>query len=96
MPAKGSLGCVLRGLACDYLPCGRRTCKVFLGRGTETAFLFDAMRSPVAVRNALKCSKTAEKSPGDALRRPVCDYLPTYLRARAEKPAKGSMLVQII
>ena len=36
MHAEGHLRCVLRGLACDYLPCGRRTCKVFLGHGTKT------------------------------------------------------------
>ena len=29
--AEGRLGRVLRGPACDYLPCGRRTCEVFLG-----------------------------------------------------------------
>ena len=34
------------------------------------------MRSPVAGRNALKCSKTAEGSPGRAPRGPACDYLP--------------------
>ena len=58
MPAEGCLGHVLRGLACDYLPCGRRMCEVFLSQGTgEMPFLIDIMRSPVAGRNALKCSK---------------------------------------
>ena len=70
------MGCVLRGPAYDYLPCGRRSCKVCLGRGTETPFLFNAMRSPVAVRNALKCSKTAEGSLGCVPRGPMCDYIP--------------------
>ena len=55
MPTEGHLGCVLRGQACDYLLCGRRTCKVFL---TETPFLIDIMRSPIAGRNALKHPKT--------------------------------------
>ena len=73
------LGRVLRGLACDYLPCGRRTRKVFLGQGTgETPFLIDVMRLPVAGRNALKCSKTyCLGKPADrAPRRPACDYIP--------------------
>ena len=39
MYAEGRLGRVLRGPACDYLPCGRRMCEVFLGRETgETPF----------------------------------------------------------
>ena len=59
MSAEERMRRVLRGQACDYLPCGRRTCEVFLSRGTgETPFLFDVMRSPVAGRNALKHSKT--------------------------------------
>ena len=49
---------VLRGPACNYLLCGRRTCEVFLSRGTETLFLIDVMWSPVAGRNTLKRSKT--------------------------------------
>ena len=76
MPAEEKPGRVLRGPACDYLPCGRRTCGVFLGRGTEMLFLFDLMRSLIAVRNALKRSKTAEGSPGCAPRGTACDYLP--------------------
>ena len=58
MPAEGCLGRILRGPACNYLPCGRRTCEVFLGRGTETPFSINVMRSPIAGRNALKRSKT--------------------------------------
>ena len=38
MPTEGSLGCVLRGLVCDYLPCCRGEREVFLGWGTETLF----------------------------------------------------------
>ena len=45
-PTEGRPGCVLRGPACNYLPCGRRTCKVFLGWGTKTPFLFDVMLLP--------------------------------------------------
>ena len=30
MSAEGRMRRVLRGPACDYLPCGRRTCEVFL------------------------------------------------------------------
>ena len=58
MPAEGRMGRVLRGPACDYLPCDRRTCEVFLSRGTETPYLIDVMRSLSAGRNALKRSKT--------------------------------------
>ena len=76
MLAEGRPGHVLNGPACDYLPCGGRTCEVFLGQGTETPHLFDVMWSPVTVRNTLKRSKTAEGSLGRALRGPGCDYLP--------------------
>ena len=34
MYTEGRLGHVLRRPACDYLPCGRRMCEVFLGWGT--------------------------------------------------------------
>ena len=77
MHPEGKPRCVLRGPACDYLLCGRRTCKVFLGWETETPFLFDIMPSPVTGRNALKLSKTAEGSPGRAPRGPACDYVYT-------------------
>ena len=62
MPAEGRMGCVLRGLACNYLPCGRRRCEVFLSRMTETPFLID-MRSPITGTpwNVPRC--TAEGSP---------------------------------
>ena len=75
----GTPGGVLRGPACDYLPCGKRTCGIFLGRGTgETPFLIDVMRSPVAGRNALKRSKTYRwgKPAGRAPRGLACDYIP--------------------
>ena len=68
MHAEGRLECALRRPACDNLPCDRRTCEVFLGQGTKTSFLFAIMWSPVTVRNTLKCSKTAEESPGCAPR----------------------------
>ena len=57
MPAEGRLGRVHWGLACDYLPCGRRTYEVFSSWGTEMPFFIDVMWSPVAGRNAMKCSK---------------------------------------
>ena len=53
MPAEGHMECVLRGPACNYLLCGRRTCGVFLSRGTETPFLINIMWSPVTGRNPL-------------------------------------------
>ena len=43
MPAEGRMGRVLSVPACDCLPCVRRTCEVFLGRGNEAPFLFDVM-----------------------------------------------------
>ena len=67
MHAEGRLVHVLRGL----LALRQEELQSFLGWGTEMSFLFNAMRSPVAVRNALKRSKTTEGSPGLATTCPV-------------------------
>ena len=60
MHAEGRLGRVLRGPACDYLPCGRLTCEVFFGwrprrrRPHDVDKLIYVMRSPVAGRKRLE------------------------------------------
>ena len=44
MPTEGRMGCSLTGPVCNYLPCGRKTCEVFLSRGTEMPFLIAIIR----------------------------------------------------
>ena len=63
MATEGHMGRVLR-----------RTCEA----GGLTPFLIDIMWSPVAGRNALKCSKTYRwgKAVSHAPRGPACDYIP--------------------
>ena len=86
MPAEGCMGCILRRPACNYLPCGRKTCEVSLGLGTETPFLFNALQSPIAGKNTLKCSKTTEGNPGSAPRGPAYDYIPALWPRRYIPP----------
>ena len=90
----GAPGGVFREPASDCLPCGRRTCKVLLSRGTETPFVIDIMRSPVAGRNALKHSKMREArglcSQGTGVRLYTCPVAakiaPDILGLRTQTP----------
>ena len=68
IPAEGCLGHVLRGLTCDYLPCGRM-CEVFLGQRTGETHIYSTSCG-LPSQEGMPWNtprRTAEESPQDGL-----------------------------